>query len=581
MRKIVILSVIAVLTASAGAYVYFYQPFARQTAMEAVLPGNTLAMVRICELKKQIERFNDGRMGRSLAGIDLQRLMAAMEVQPDQRLKITQGLETFKAATQSPWFDALFGQDISVAVLNISLDPQQFENNDLQPLLDAAVLVARPKQPTRVLESLSSMFATQISVQTQDYQQWRINQFALDNGKTVYYALNDGLIIAGLSALPVQRCLEQSLQPETSLLHAQTYQRHCAGMFKNGQTDLIAFAAAGRAIALLGEAVGRQAEKAPQMNLLKTQLEGMQGIETINLAKFDDGTPLVRSKMIVGIDRQQMSPGLTRALSIAPASNPTLKHAPADVLLYSWQNTFDLKLYWQQIQQHPGMTPESVAQIKQSFATKTGMQLEALLEAFGTQAGLLINDINMDGMFPIPELALFIEIKQPDRIDQLIKQQISQFNMPLQQEAYRGTDLQYVMLPAGANLSPAYAFSEGFCTLAINRTLLKSMLDAAETSHLGSHPDFKALGKGLTEKNNQVFYLHTEGMVAKVRELITWGMAWMAMAKPDGIDQAKQIVELGINPLLDGFSMIKAVGGRTCTEENQISSDIQMLLDRT
>ena len=207
--------------------------------------------------------------------------------------------------------------------------------------------------------------------------------------------------------------------------------------------------------------------------------------------------------------------------------------------------------------------------------------LDKFLEAFGTQAGLLVNDLNTGGMFPVPELALFIQARQPDVINQFIKQQAGQFKMPVLQESYQGKDLQYVMLPLGGDLSPAYAFSKGFCTLALNRTLLKSMLDEKGTNRLSSHPSFKAVDQGLTDKNNQVFYMRTEGLVAKTRDIVNWAMTWMAMSKPEEAEQARQIVELGVNPLLDGLTMFKAVGGRTYNLEDRINSDMQVLMDRT
>jgi hypothetical protein len=227
MRKIVVASLILALAAAAGAYVYFYQPFAKQTAIESLLPGDTLSLVRVCDLKEQIERFKAGRMGRALAGVDLPRLMAALELPPDQRLEITDSLKGFMDAIDSPWFDSLFGQDVSLALLKAPFNPQKLDSTDPQLLLDAVVLVARPRQPARVLDSLNSMFATQLSVQSQDFQQWQIHQFAVENGQQVYYALTDGLVVAGLSAEPVKRCLQQSLATTPSLLQTQAYQTRC------------------------------------------------------------------------------------------------------------------------------------------------------------------------------------------------------------------------------------------------------------------------------------------------------------------------------------------------------------------
>jgi hypothetical protein len=332
---------------------------------------------------------------------------------------------------------------------------------------------------------------------------------------------------------------------------------------------------------LLQEAVDAKAASEPEMAQLKTQLDRIQGIDTIGMVQYDDGSPLVRLKMVVGLDKERMAPPVAKAAGTAPIPNPTLASIPSNALIYSWQNNFDAKYYWQQLQQHPAMTPETVAQIKQSFAEKTGMELDRLLEAFGAQAGLLVNDLNMGGMFPIPELALFVQAEHPDVINQFIRQQAGQFNMPVLQESYKGIDLQYVTLPLGGDLSPAYTFSKGFCTLAINRTLLKSMLDESGTNRLSSNPSFKAVNQGLTDKNNQVFYMRTEGLVAKTRDIINWAVTWMAMTKPNEADQVRQIMDLGVQPVLDGLTIFKAVGGRTYIDGNQINSDIQVLLDRT
>lgn len=586
MRKIVVVLVIIALAATAGAYVYFYQPFSKsqQAAMEGVLPADTLGLIRICELKKQIDRFKAGRMGQALAGLDLPRLMDVMSVPPETRLMFFEKLDDFKAALDSSWFDTLFGKDISLAVLNVPIDMEKLEAGDVQDVLEAFVVVAVPKAPARVLESLNSMFATELAVQTEAYQQWEINQFPLENGQPVYYALSDGLMVAGLSATPVKRCLDQSLDQASSLLQAPAYQQHCAGFYKPGQTDMVAYADANRLLKTFDQFISDMVAGDSQMAVYKAQMEIIQGIESFNFVQYDDGGPVVRSRMIIAIDQNRLSPYLAKNLGYAPTANPTLKKIPAKAMMYSWQNNIDLKFFWEYIQNQPEMTPDVVGQVRQAVAMQTGMELEALLEAFGSQAGLLINDINMAGMFPIPELALFIEVKQPEVIDRLLghffEQQMSQFNMPVQKETHPGGKIQYITFPMFANLSPAYVLSDGFCTLSSSHVLLKGMLDGPE-ANLGGDPDFTALGKGMTADNNQVFFMDTAAIVAKTREVINWAMSWMAMAKPNEAQQAQQVMELVVNPLLDGFSMIKAVGGRTFNEKTHISSDFHMLMDRT
>ena len=580
MRKIIIVAVVVLIAISAGAYIYFFQPFAEQAAITDVLPADTLVMVRVCELKRQIEAFRDGRMGQKLSGIDLPTLLTMMEVGPAQREVILQGLEDIKTAVESPWFDVLFGRDISIALLNGDYDLQIQHPQDLGVMLDAIVLVAQPRQPTHVLESLNAMLRTQSPVKTQPYRQWEIHEIPLKNGPSVYYALDQGLMIAGLAVGPVQRCLDQSLDPAASLSLAEAYQRYGADLLKPKGLELLAFANVEGGLALFDRIIDRQPFDANEVEMLRSQMVRMRGIQTIHMAHFDDGGELVRTKLIMGIDRRQMSPALLGATGIRPMDNPTLKYIPKDAMLYSWQNTVDLKLYWQEFQQSPGVTADDIAEVRRTVATQTGMDLETLIAAFGTQAGFLVNTINMNGMFPIPEIALFIETVDPDRVDGLIKAQVSQFNMPLMQETYNGTDLHYVALPLGDALSPAYTFSEGFCTLAINRNLLKAMLDAPDTDHLGDSPGFQSVDRGLSDANNNIFYMDTQRLLTATRELIGRSLTWMALAKPDGVQKARQIAELGIYPLLDGMATMRAVGGRTTMADDHIRSDVLMLLDR-
>jgi hypothetical protein len=520
-------------------------------------------------------------MGKSLGGIDISQLMEVMDVPSKERTEISHNLFKIKTAVDSSWFYALFGQDVTLAMLKTSIDPRQVKFVDPKAILDAVVFLAMPKQPVQILESLNNMFASKLSVNTQKYRQWEINSFVLENGQPFYYTLTNKVMIAGFSITPVERCLDQSLDASTSLIKVPVYQRHCADLYKSGKTDYVVFANAGNYITFLQEAISHKAENNPGIGQIISQLEKLQGIETINFAQYDDGGPLVSLRLIMGIDKAKMSHRLKSISDIKPAKNHTLKYIPFDSLFYNWQNTFDLKLYWHEFQQHPEMTPETVTVIKQNFFRKTGMEIESILDAFGSQAGIMIKDINMEGVFPFPELALFIKVKKADVVNKLIKQQTNKINIPVQHETYRENDLQYVMLPLGDNLSPAYTYLDGFFILTINRGLLKTMLDVQDNDGLIDNKNFKSLGKDMTSDNNQVFYLNTEDLFAKTRELITWGINWTAITNKDKAEKAKKIMELGINPLLDGLSMIKAVGVNTCIKEDSINSDMRVLLDRS
>lgn len=580
MRKVLFIIVFICAAALAGAYFYFYQPLKKTNQIEAVLPSDTVTFVRICELKEQIDRFQAGRLGQSLAKIDLDRLMNSLEIPLQDQNEIKEMLQNIKAAIESGWFDTLFGQDITLALQDLQIEAIDVDNWNPDIIMDSAVVVARPKQPTRILESLNSMLSTQLDVKTEKYLQWEIKHVRLENNIPLYYALSDGLMIAALSPKPVKRCLDQSLKPDTSLLQSELYKKNAAELFKPGKTNMMAYGDMHFFLNTIMETLSNQSHNQDDLDALKLQFERMKGIQDIAFASYDDGGPLVHSKMIMGVDKKAMSPEIALAINTSPGSNPTIGQIPADTLLYSWQNTFDIKVYWEMIQKDPELTPEMINEIKEAFKVKTGITLDQFLDTFDNQIGIMIKAFNMDGMFPIPELALFVKVKETETINTLIKGQINQTGMPLMQEDHKGSKIEYMVLPVGGNMSPSYTFSNGFFMLAINRELLKSMLDTDKQNDLTTNSGFKAVDKGLSGENNQVGYLAMEDLITQVQSMIDVGLSWMAMAKPQDMAKAKELVDVGVNPLLEGLKMYKSLGSRTYSEKDRICSEMYVSLDR-
>ncbi|MBN2429089.1 MAG: hypothetical protein JXK94_12200 [Deltaproteobacteria bacterium] len=390
----------------------------------------------------------------------------------------------------------------------------------------------------------------------------------------------EALIIAGINLDLVQRCLDQSLDPSTSLLESGAYKTYCADLFKPGETDVILFGDLDHFITTAGKVVHAQMEQDPRLAGVEKQLADMQGLTTLALACYDDGGPLLNSKLVLGIDRNVLSPTLATAFGVEPMTNPTLDKVPAKALIYSWQNNFNAAFYWQEFQKSPELTPENIEKIKNEFALNTGVELDNFLAAFGSQVGFLINDINTGGMFPIPEAALVFEVKNPVLVEQAIQTVVGQMGMPLQQEAHNGIGISYVALPMGADLSPAYVCADGFCTLTVNKNLLTSMLDASQNGSIKTQPGFKAVNRGITGKNNQVSYANVEGLIGKTKDISAWALAWMAATQPDRGEKGRRMVELVLNPLLDGFSMYNSIGSRVYIENDRMVSDTYVSVNR-
>lgn len=580
MRKFLVVFVLLVLGLSAGAYIYYYKPFAPPSTMEKMLPGDTLAMMRVCRLNDQIQKFNNGKLGKALIGIDWTRLMTLAEIPPEIQDEIGMNASNLKTIILSPFFDSLFGEDMVMAILNANLDPDSLKQGNLKDVLDSMVAVTKPKHPAAIFDNLTSIFDTQLSRETHPYKTWEIVTIGLGPDLSMYYALNEELMIVALSAEPVQRCLDQLEDIHSSLAETPNYKNLGRGLFLKGQTDGQMYINAGLFFSKLGDLATKEAGQEPEMAAFKAQMEQMKGIESIHWVQYDDGSPVIRSKFLVGYDKESISPTLKTSMEFAPSANSTVARAPMNGLIYSWQNNFDLNSIWEEVKTAPDLKPEDLDGINQRFAMETGMNVDEFIGLFGKQFGVLLNDVKKGGMFPIPELALFIQIENPDKVGQLISSLAEKNQVALSQSQFKGTDIQQVMIPMGSDLSPSFTLSKGFLTVAVNRALLESMLDTTTDTCILNHPDIKALGNDLSGDANKMFYIQFKDVCEKSKDIIEWGLALMAITKPAEIQKLNEIVAIGVYPILDGLTMYKAVGGHMVNEESAVISEMRVLVDR-
>lgn len=580
MRKFLVVFVVLVMGLSAGAYIYYYKPFAPASSMETLLPGDTLGMVRICHLDKQIDQFKNGKLGKALLELDWQRLMTILEIPAPVQNQIRDRLKKVEESMNSPLFDSFLGQDTALAILDTEIDPALIEAGNVQGLLDAVVAIARPKHPAAIFDHLTSMFDTQLAKETEAYKEWEIVKLSMDPRAALYYALDGDLMIAGVSAVPVKRCLDQIGSVATSLAEFPYFKDHGRDLFVDGQTEGQMYVNMEKLLARIKVLVDQGTADDPSLAAFTAQMENFQGIESFHWVQYDDGSPVIQSKMLVGMDRDRLAPQVRRAVEISPSTNPTLTKAPDNALLYSWQNNFDLKNFWEQIAENPDITPEDLDKIKQSFLIYSGIDLETFIGLFGHQFGLLLKDVKQGPMFPIPVFALFFEIDKPDEMNILITETAAKFKVPLTPDTHNEVDIQQIKLPLGEDLSPAFTLSDGFLTLAVNRSLLEAMLDTTDSSCISTNPNFKALGDDLTGDTNQMFFVQTEDLIGKSKDLINWGLTMMAITKPEQVQKLSEIMTVGVFPILDGLTMVKAMGGHLRNSEDVVVSDMRMLMDR-
>ncbi|GAJ00955.1 unnamed protein product, partial [marine sediment metagenome] len=263
-----------------------------------------------------------------------------------------------------------------------------------------------------------------------------------------------------------------------------------------------------------------------------------------------------------------------KTYSIKPEINRSLKMIPANSALYYWTNAFDPSYAKDMLIKDPRMDKEKLSVIEGELK-KLGTTIEELSGALGNQYGVIITDVITTFFFPLPKVALFIEVKDQAMIENLVFSLIQNREMTMQQEIYEGVDIKNIMLPMGQEIQPAYAFFNGFYIFAINPQQIKDMIDTYKSgNNITTDADFQAVNKGLTDNNNMISFAKFSFLIDKMGGLFEMAkLGSMAAQDQAAVQKSNIIADEVFKPLLEGLKVCSAVGTRMVYGDEEIEID--------
>lgn len=582
MKKIIVIGLIICVIGAAGAYLLLSPstPGDGGPAAADLLPADTLALVRLDDLENKIAAFRQGRLGQALVGIDWVTLMREMNAEEEDIQEFTRFREESAKFFDSLLFKEVFGKRVSLAFRPVEF-PEKASPEELQKLLDGVVLISHPRHNTKLFEMVSKHFSAQLELRQETVDGWEISSFEIEEGPTIYFATVEGIIVATLGVEPLVTCLNLSRDPAQAETLAKTahYQELDRRLFNAKQVGNLAYAnlelLQAKGIDFL-KAVGAEGEDIAELEDLFGELKGMLAVGS---ASLEEDPQMRHNQAVILIDKSRFSPVYANALATPPEENRCLTMTPLGTLLHGWQNNFDLEAYWQQIIAEGELEPEEIEAVKMQVRQFTGVALEEIIAAFGGEFAFTIKDVITGGMFPVPELVLLAESRNPEIFHQVLTNLANNLGTPLEQEEYKGAHLGYVMLPFGANISPAYTVHKDFFILATNLNLLKASVDTAEGGqNLVADSDFQAVDKGLSAKNNSMFYLHSARLTDRIQALAKWGGTMAAYGKPEEAQQVELMVNRVALPILEALKTYETMGMRSVINEDEIVSDFYIQL---
>lgn len=577
MKKIV---VVVLLVAAAGGVFWFYGRHPAEVIQPAqVLPRDTLVMLEAVDLKETLDEFRAGPLGRAISGIDWPGCMRAFNATPAEIQRVQQLEAQLATAIDSLWFDALFGDLAVLAVLAPAPPGPAAPPETLWR--QTALMVLQPRQSSEMIQWIGKMFAGDVTITPVDRDGVRLDKVEAPDTPAFFVAAHHNLMLAALEPAPIVRCLKPGTEKRMSLADSPEFVQLRKEMELTGKPRSFAWIDLHRIYDHWVAPLQRQGVSDGAANEVLKLWAGFNRARPVLAAAGAVDGNLSHQRWRLRYNAADLSPEVARMLDIPPQPNATLAWIPDKLLYYGWHN--NLAQVIQSVANLSRLDSDEAETFRQKFTAATGVPFENALNAFGDEFALLIQDVKIDGLFPLPMLALMAEVERPEIIEQLVESAVARSGMTLQTENHGRIPIRYLALPYVADLSPAYAFHEGFWLAASSRQLLKTLLANSDAGpRLVQDPMFKAVDKGLSAPNNKMAFLRLDRIAAKSRELITWGLSLAMMSGK--VKKPRQITCLTddvLTPIFDALVRYPAMGSRTVNEENAVQMDTCVLMPST
>ncbi|MBT8363229.1 MAG: DUF3352 domain-containing protein, partial [Deltaproteobacteria bacterium] len=285
MKKVIIVFVLLCLVTAAGAYYVYYRPFSKKYTAEQMLPAETLATIRVDHFKQSIEKFRTSRLGTAIANIDIGYTLRALAAPATSIQEAEDFIMRVNDTLNSPWFDALFGKQVTLALLPPTIN--NISKPSPEEISQALVVVLRPKHPAKLLDWLKQMITIDIEFISENYDQWVINHFVLEAGVKVHYTITSGLVVLALHRRPLVRCLETLKKPASSLTQNPDYQAVEREFKDKSDPEVYCFVNLREFYRLGAELVSKSIDDRPDYRLFEKQISQMGGFYAAGYAAYD------------------------------------------------------------------------------------------------------------------------------------------------------------------------------------------------------------------------------------------------------------------------------------------------------
>ncbi len=525
MKKISLLLVILLLGAGGVYLLSRTSEVPADTGYADYLPPDTLATISLRDLSGLTDLFPKTALGNFLSKETMARILADLQVEPKVIRDYTEGYDQLFAILHNPGFRMIFGDDVDLALLPVDAD--LFAGNPQQAMEKSMVLLAT----TSSSKALQTFARTLLHKDVSEFVSGDLSltRIQLDDANTVYAYTEGSRLILARNPAAIERCVRAKASGKTlrQAEHFLAVMEFWQGLSMT-KTYSRGFIQLDRLQPYLLASEDEDLQKAGRY------LEGMQFVGTAGGRTENDW----KVESISRYDYAFLDPAVKELVDSASKENRTLQLLDENPLLYSWSSSLGSSTLLETLS---ATEEERYRKLDNRLQQELGLSLEKVVQAFGPQYGFILKEIVQEGMFPLPKLVVFLEVKDPQVAEALLKQVRQKavdrgMTGEQQQQVGRDTIYSWALLPGEAT-QPAVALTENMLYLANGPDSLKRILKSEkDRSRL---PDGVAMrlgpeaAKRVETANNGVFIFQPSRFAGQVRSAADW-LAGMVEASRGG-----------------------------------------------
>ncbi len=537
MKKIGLLLLVAFVLGAGSAYFFSRTKSpAMDTAYADYLPPSTLAVVSLRDINGLTDIFPKTALGHFFSKETMGAILTDMHANQADIDAYARGYDQVFSVLHNPGFRMVFGDDVELAWLpvnfvNFSADPEK--------AIEKSLVVLATTASNKALETFAKTLLHKDvdTVKTGDLEltRLRLDTNHLDNNKYLYaYSQGDRLLLA-FSPQVIRRCVQANRAGKT-LQQAENFIN--AGRFgKDSSLRKIYSREFVQLDQLRSFLVGLKDKDVQQV---VGYLQGMQYLASV-AGKSATGW---KADSTTRYTYDKLDPKVRELVDAGGKKNISLHLLQDNPLLYSWSASLGASTV---VQSLSAADPGEYKKVDRRLHRELGLSLAQIAGAFGPQYGLVLNKIVQAGMFPLPKMIGFVQVRDHKVVETLLERLRRKADArgmagAAKEQVGPYTLYSWALLPGEAT-QPAFVLTRDMLYLANGPSGLKKLLTVEnERQRLPKQIADKlgpALAAQVQQADNGVFLFWPNRFAAQVKGAADWLAGLVAASKGKSVTRLK------------------------------------------